>query len=189
MKKNYKLPKGKALMLRTCAADMTSYGGFQWKESGTVIAPYFDPNPVYGRGLHGLLWGQGHTSLLNWAVDAKWLVCEIDAESLIDLGGKIKVKRAKVVYCGERQAALDFLRPHLPAAMPLPGDVVVSGEGGTSTSGYKGTSTSGYRGTLIIRWQDGGRYRTAVAYVGENGIKPNTPYRLDSKGNFVEVQP
>jgi hypothetical protein len=26
-----------------------------------------------------------------------------------------------------------------------------------------------------------------VAYVGEGGIKLNTPYRLDEKGNFTEV--
>ena len=63
-----------------------------------------------------------------------------------------------------------------------------SGDYGTSTSGYKGTSTSGYKGTLVIQWHDGKRYRLAVAYVGEKGIKPNTPYKLDNEGNFVEVE-
>jgi len=33
------------------------------------------------------------------------------------------------------------------------------------------------------------RYRLAVAHVGENGIKPNTPYRLTDKGEFREVTP
>jgi hypothetical protein len=62
-----------------------------------------------------------------------------------------------------------------------------SGDYGTSTSGDYGTSTSGDWGTLVIQWYDGSRYRLAVAYVGENGIKPNTPYKLDDKGDFVEV--
>ena len=42
----------------------------------------------------------------------------------------------------------------------------------------------------MIKWYDSenSRYRTATAYVGENGIKANTKYQLDSKGNFVEVK-
>ena len=62
-----------------------------------------------------------------------------------------------------------------------------SGDFGTSTSGDYGTSTSGVGGTLIIKWYDGSRYRTAVAYVGENGIEPNVAYKLDDKGNFIEA--
>ena len=79
------------------------------------------------------------------------------------------------------------------------------GNGGTATVGYKGTATVGDYGTatvgdygtvtggenaeLRIRWYDYGaeRYRTAIAYVGENGIKPNTPYRLNDEHQFVEV--
>jgi hypothetical protein len=63
----------------------------------------------------------------------------------------------------------------------------ISGEHGTSTSGELGTSTSGVGGTLIIKWYDGSRYRTAVAYVGENGIEPNVAYKLDDKGNFIKA--
>ena len=71
------------------------------------------------------------------------------------------------------------------------------GNGGTATVGYKGTATVGDYGTvtggenaeLRIRWYDYGaeRYRTAIAYVGENGIKPNTPYLLNDEHQFVEV--
>ena len=73
----------------------------------------------------------------------------------------------------------------------------IVGNGGTATVGYKGTATVGNGGTvtggenaeLRIRWYDYGaeRYRTAIAYVGENGIKPNTPYRLNDEHQFVEV--
>ncbi len=42
---------------------------------------------------------------------------------------------------------------------------------------------------LRIRWYDekAGRYRTAVAYVGENGIEPNVPYRLNDQHEFVRA--
>lgn len=49
---------------------------------------------------------------------------------------------------------------------------------GCATSGYYGTSTSGEKAE---------RYRTAQAYVGENGIKANTPYKLNDEQVFVEV--
>ena len=63
------------------------------------------------------------------------------------------------------------------------------GDYGTATVGNGGTATGGENAELRIRWYDCGaeRYRTAIAYVGENGIKPNTPYRLNDEQQFVEV--
>jgi len=55
-----------------------------------------------------------------------------------------------------------------------------AGDYGTATAGYKGTATAGDSGTIQIRWHDGDRYRTAVGYVGENGILPNVAYRVES---------
>ena len=41
----------------------------------------------------------------------------------------------------------------------------------------------------LTRWIDSEkRYRITVAYVGENGIKDDTWYRLDDKGEFVEAE-
>ena len=67
-----------------------------------------------------------------------------------------------------------------------------AGDYGTATAGYSGTATAGdygaatagdygaaiagYRGTIHICWWDGMRYRTAVGYVGEDGIEPNVAY-------------
>jgi len=62
-----------------------------------------------------------------------------------------------------------------------------SGDYGISNSGYGGISNSGIRGELHIMWNDGFRYRTAVAYVGENGIEPNVAYKLDYQGNFIKA--
>ena len=44
----------------------------------------------------------------------------------------------------------------------------------------------GEGGCAAIPYHDGNRTRFAVAYVGENGIKANTPYTLNENGEFVE---
>ena len=65
-----------------------------------------------------------------------------------------------------------------------------AGDRGTATAGDSGTATAGDRGELRIRWYDNkaNRYRTAVAYVGENGIEPNVPYRLNENHEFVRAE-
>lgn len=64
-----------------------------------------------------------------------------------------------------------------------------AGYRGTAMSGYKGTATAGYYGILQIKHWDAAnrRYRIATAYVGEDGILPNVPYRLDDNGKFVRA--
>jgi len=66
-----------------------------------------------------------------------------------------------------------------------------AGDSGTATAGSLGTATAGYRGELRIRWWDSSkeRYRTEVAYVGENSIEPNVAYKLDDNHKFVKVKP
>ena len=74
-----------------------------------------------------------------------------------------------------------------------------AGNYGTATAGYRGTATAGYRGTatagesgeIRIQWWDSKarRYRTKIGYVGEDGIKPDTAYRLNDNHEFEEVQP
>ena len=64
------------------------------------------------------------------------------------------------------------------------------GDYGTATAGESGTATAGEKGELRIRYWDyeAGRYRTAIAYIGENKIKANTAYRLDDNHHFVEAK-
>ena len=62
-----------------------------------------------------------------------------------------------------------------------------AGDCGTATAGYYGTATAGDCGEIRIRWLDGWRYRLAVGYVGEDGIKANTPYRVVD-GKLTEVE-
>ena len=63
-----------------------------------------------------------------------------------------------------------------------------AGDHGTATASEYGTATAGHSGELRLRWWDGKRLRTQVAYVGENGILPNVPYTLNSRGEFVRVE-
>ncbi|MFT4177013.1 MAG: hypothetical protein QM627_10195, partial [Luteolibacter sp.] len=76
----------------------------------------------------------------------------------------------------------------------------------STTSGrYAHSTTSGYGaiacalgadsrvkssgGPLICSYYDADdKIRVAVAYPGENGIKPDVWYVVDNKGNFVEVE-
>ena len=63
-----------------------------------------------------------------------------------------------------------------------------SGNCGTSTSGDCGSASAGVGGMIVLGWHDGyRRSRVTVGYVGENGIKPDTMYRLNGEGEFEEV--
>jgi hypothetical protein len=58
-----------------------------------------------------------------------------------------------------------------------------AGYRGTATAGDEGTATAGDEGTIKIRWWDGSanRYRWAIGYVGEDGIRPRVAYRVSDK--------
>ena len=284
------------LVLRTCAAHMTSAFGFVWPESGPVEAPDWEPTPECGHGLHGLLWGEGDGAVLNWAADARWLAVEVATADIVDLDGKCKFPRGVVVHCGDRFSATDYIAQHGGAGRAIVGGTATAGrrgsatagDYGTATAGRKGTATAGYYGTATAGREgsamagdygsatagfrgtatagregsatagykgsatagdygtatagfcgsatagdygtatagyhgtatagDGGTatagdYGSAVAgvggtatagygstivfarfdgahvgYIGENGLKPNTPYRMDGNGKFEEVQ-
>ena len=202
VKKKVASPKSfKAYMMRTCSSDMTSYGGFKWPSSGEVIAHDWKNTTECGNGLHGLLWGEGDGSLLNWSEDAKWLVCGID--SWVELYGKVKSEKATVIYAGTRQEATLLIGQLGGGKYTVCGGTATAGDYGTATAGYSGTATAGYRGTatagdggtatagdggiILVKWWDGCRYRITTGYCGENGIEPNKRYRCDNQGNLIEV--
>jgi hypothetical protein len=246
-----------ALILRTCAADMTSRGGFKWPRRGKVEAPDWKPTGECGKGLHGLLWGEGGGYLLDWSEDAVWIVARVNMDDVINLGAKVKFPRATVICAGDRKAATDRILKERPGAACVGafitggeratvtggdfatvtgGDyatvtggyraTVTGGSRATVTGGYRATVTGGYRATvtggsratvtggsratvtggdeatvtggdgatvaggdrsiLLLRHYDGARTRVVTAYVGEDGIKPDTPYRLID-GKFTEA--
>ena len=186
------VPVETALILRTCNADMTSYGGFRWPTSGQVEAPDWNPAHVCGGGLHGLLWGEGSVQYLNLSDDAKWIVFRAllsdVAHGTGELMDKCKARRGIVELCGSRDEAIAFL-----IANGASGKMVVFG---TATAGYRGTATAGDRGTVtagmggvisILRW-NGKRFKVRAAQVkeedGDGELEPNIPYRLDNDGNW-----
>ena len=202
-------------LLKTVHADGAAWGGFRWTldEGAEVIAPDWDPTPVCGGGLHGLLNGAGNGSLINWSTDAIWIVAEIpDDETVVDLDGKVKVRRCIVRHVGDKTSAPEFLAAHghtegVVSGTATAGDdgtatagyagtatagnrgTATAGDDGTATAGVSGTATAGERGTIIIAWWDSelGRRRWVVGEVGIDGIVADTPYRVVD-GALVEVE-
>jgi hypothetical protein len=201
-------------VLRTCKSDITAYNGFKWPESGMVEAPDWQNNAECGNGLHGLLWGIGDGSFLNWDEGAKWLVVKVAFSSIIDLGGKVKFPRGEVIFCGDKLGATTRIielgaNPALcvngTATAGVRGTATAgyagtatAGDDGTATAGVRGTATAGYAGTvtagddgiITIKWFDdkNNRYRFSVGYIGEDGLKKNVKYKCDENGKFIEVE-
>ena len=67
------------------------------------------------------------------------------------------------------------------------GGTATAGNWGTATAGEGGTATAGEFGIIQIRYFSNGRWRIKTGYIGEDGLKPNTPYRLDENNEFAEV--
>ena len=230
-----------SLVLRVCRPDMTAYGGFVWPSEvgATVEAPDWRNDNDCGHGLHGWLYGQGnHGCVDHWAEEgAKWLVLEVETDSIVMLGDKCKFPRATVRFVGGRHDAATYLIAHEPRAVGVAvigaridvgdrgnatagalatltggnratltggdGATLTGGDGATLTGGNRATLTGGDGATLTggngatltggdgaelrIRYWDAkvDRRRTAIAYVGENGIKAGVAYRLNEKHEFV----
>ena len=151
-----------SLVLRVCAADGSSHGGFKWPLTvgAEVVAPDWKDNRECGNGLHGWLFGQGdHSCAGFWQHEgAQWLVVEVDSDLIIELGGKVKFPRGVVRFAGDKKSATDYLWENEPRSR----DVAVIGASradlrdkamvqvgalGTATAGYSGTATAGYCGT------------------------------------------
>jgi hypothetical protein len=143
-------PTELVFMLRTCAADLTGYGQFQWPASGVVTCPDWDPEPVCGGGLHGLPRGEGNAERLSSATDARWLVVAAVEREVVaitqDGGGKSKCPRAAVSFVGEKAGALELIQALHPGSMCVFG-TATAGARGTATAGARGTATAGDAGT------------------------------------------
>ena len=138
-------------MLRTCVRDnegrLTAHGGFIWPAHGVVECPDWKPTKACGNGLHGFLRGCGSGRLANWTDKAVWLVVDIVARQVVDLGDKIKVPGGRVIFSGDRLEALALMARlgHLDAGHV--GGTATAGDSGTATAGDRGTATAGDCGT------------------------------------------
>lgn len=159
----------RALVLRTCRINMTVYNGFLWPDSGEVSAPDWKPSSKCGNGLHGLLWGEGDSSLLDWDDDAKWVVCSVDSELIVSLGNKVKFPKCEVVHVGDQVTATNFIRDRGGRDRAITGLTVSEGHhcvivGGDKVNivGRNKSKLSGVVGASII----GGEYARIEASYG-----------------------
>ena len=152
------------LVLRTCAADGTSYGAFHWPESGPVECDDWDPKSIPGHGLHGLLWGCGNRSTLSRDPDAIWQVVEVRASEVVDLDGAVKYPRGVVVYSGSCAGAIARITSDprsLAAASGIRSLAAARGEGSLAAAlGFSSTATAVEDGTAATAL---GAYSAATA--------------------------
>ena len=191
------LPDGRYAALRTTPINGETRNGFVWPTDirATATAPDWDPNPERecGGGLHALLWGCGSAGLLN-ALDGVWQVLAVHPDDIATpiadgTPDKIRFRTCEILHAGNRETATAMLVELSHGRLPVVHATATAGYEGTATAGYEGTATAGYEGAVSILWWDEalGKYRRSVAEVGDGGLKPNTPYRLDDAGVFVEV--
>jgi hypothetical protein len=144
------------LVLRTNKADNTSYNEFKWPLKGKVKCADFEPTAECGHGLHGLLWGQGDGGMLNWNADATWCVVEVEEKDIINLDGKVKFPRGRVVMTGSRRDATCYVYNNAPCGTVVQGLImeggnnchVVGGDHAILKGGDYAALTGGYNATL-----------------------------------------
>ena len=58
---------------------------------------------------------------------------------------------------------------------------------GTASAGFGGNASAGDYGAIVIQYYNGNNYAKKAGAIGENGLKPNTFYKVEN-GEFVEVE-
>jgi len=165
-----KMPKEVIHMVRTCPEDGVSRNGFKWPDEGYVECPDWDPDPVCGGGLHGCLYGEGESNLLNWNQGAIWRLVAVEPDEVVYLGGKVKVPRAWVIYSGTREKITSRMAELYPDKVVI-GVTLSAGDSRSATAGDRGSAAAGYRGTAVA-----GNHGTAtagyrgVATAGNHGV-------------------
>ena len=178
----------KSMVLRVCRADMSSFNGFIWPTAGHVVAPDWKATQECGNGLHGWFEGQGYAGCSDYhsKADAKYLVLEVETDSIVHLEGKCKFPEADVVFVGNRSEAMTYIWKSYPQlrAMPLLFANRTAGENGIATAGDYGTATADY-GTATA-----GDYGTATAgncgttTVGKCGTATAGDYGTATAGDY-----
>ena len=137
----------KVLVIKCVSHDMKSYGGFQWPESGPVEAPDWNGKAECGGGLHGWAWGLSVGDGMSPDYQAKWLVFSADPRDVIDLGGKVKCKKADVIMCGT------YLECYLRV---LPGQIAWTQQrGAASATGWRGAAVTTQDFSILECGSDG----------------------------------
>ncbi len=181
---------GEALALRTCTKDMASHhdAKFIWPREGEVVAPDWNSQKECGGGLHGLLYGEGDSGNIPQGESNVWVLFAVDVSKWVEIDGKGKAERGRVIYAGEKQGAIDLLCATHPGKC-INWGTATAGNWGTATAGNWGTATAGEGGTLIWKIWNGSRYRFTIGYIGEDGLKADTAYELVEGKITEKVKP
>ena len=93
------------LILRKCQENGLSRNNFYYGNVGeTVTAPDWNPEPVCGNGLHGLLEGNGNWNLLE---GTNWLIIEANESDIVNIVNiddhKCKFHTGKMLFRGSKE--------------------------------------------------------------------------------------
>jgi hypothetical protein len=133
-----------AFAIRTTKTDGTSHGGFQWPLTvdAIVTAPDWNPRPVCGGGLHGLLDAIGGWNLLaNANTDAIFWIVAVRRDECVAIGtDKVKFPRCRVVAFGSyREMAKRILDVQVPRVLALAkGNTATGDSGHAAATGHSG---------------------------------------------------
>lgn len=146
------------IFLRSASLEGKSHGGFQWpiESGGMVEAPDWSPRAECGRGLHGIAHGLGDWGLMAppSSRSALWYVCGGIKAEAVELDGKIKVPRCRVLYVGSFAGAMDMVSPamterileiaqeRIAASKPEDGSTASGIRGAATASGDQGAATA-----------------------------------------------
>ena len=174
------------LILRCCAKDGTSYGGFQWPLTvgATVEAPDWTPDLVC-RGLHGWPWGIGMGGAKEPQWDGTWIVFGAAPDDVKDLTDKCAARAGIVRFVGDWQAATAFVFSGQIAW------VQHAARGAASATGLNSRAQAGKWGCIALAFDAGDHQEMRCAHVGvgdgsDGNLKAGVWYRLDESGAFVE---
>ncbi len=100
-------------VLRANTPENTSYGGFQWPESGIVTCPDWKRNYKCGNGLHGFLPDQQFNIGLSSCEDDgspfnKFLLLKVASKDLVRVDCKVKFSKGEIIKIGDLKEVLDF---------------------------------------------------------------------------------
>ena len=164
------------LVIRNVSAELKSYGGFAWPESGYVEAPDWRDSATCGNGLHGLLDGIGEWSLLSDAHDARWQIVKVARSEVVRIDdAKVKFPRGWVVFTGGSAAAKKFILPAMVASVfkGAEGNTATGDGGHAAATGDKGhAAATGYNGHAAATGDNG-----HAAATGDRGHAAATGYR------------
>jgi len=90
-------------MIKTVNRNMEGYNGFKYPEKGKVVAPNWDPEPICGGGIHGLI----HETKMHYIQKNDiWLVLKYEKGTEVVIENeKIKVPYAWIVFVGTAEDA------------------------------------------------------------------------------------